>query len=110
MNVQNITFNTFENKYDKIIREINTFHKNYTLTEEEKMKSIQNDYSRQHNGQIRYNTEIENSNKTTEFSLEYEYNNKKPILKAKIVNLLSPKKMNTKIISGTTDYGQQKLI
>ena len=101
----NITFKTIENKYDNIIKTINSFHNNYTLMEEEKMRSIQNYYAGQHNGQKIYNTEIENSNKTTEFLLEYEYNNKKPILKAKIVNLCSPKKMYTKIISGTTDCG-----
>ena len=104
----NITFKTFENKYEDILNQINTFHNNYTITKEEENKQIPYDYAGQHNGQIKYTTDITNSNKTTEFSLKYKYegnNIKKPMIEAKITNLCSPKKMYTKITSGTTDCG-----
>ena len=104
----NITFKTFENKYEDILNQINTFHNNYTITKEEENKQIPYCYAGQHNGQIKYTTDITNSNKTTEFSLKYKYegnNIKKPMIEAKITNLCSPKKMYTKITSGTTDCG-----
>ena len=107
----NITSKTFENKYETILNEINSFHYNQYISENEENIIREHLYHGQNDAQIKYKADITNQNKTSEFSLDIKYEGgyiKKPILTAKIINLFGPKKMNLKIIYGV-DCGTKEI-